>query len=237
MEHSNSPPQPLLDSQALLFAVARRRAVIACSNCRKRKVRCVTSEKPPQNPCERCTRRRLACQYVTVAEDIGNNPAGDVPVPPEDHDLERQGYNSQASWTTWEQSSVDPNYSSELRRDDLAPHSSDISTSTLPSNHVPGYQHAPYRDDPWGLPHIYSSPPTWQNAPGTHPSHYSAIDMQAPMEPLAHNYASAARHSRGNGQSILYQNVPAMDHLNPDYTHRPLDEMGNPMSFYRYSRA
>ncbi|KAJ7499009.1 hypothetical protein FB451DRAFT_1384756 [Mycena latifolia] len=47
----------------------RRRAMIACTNCRKRKIKCVTSEEPPRNPCARCTKRSLPCEYVSVEED------------------------------------------------------------------------------------------------------------------------------------------------------------------------
>ncbi|KAJ6599154.1 hypothetical protein DFH09DRAFT_1130278 [Mycena vulgaris] len=47
----------------------RRRAMIACTNCRKRKIKCVTTEEPPRHPCARCTKRSLPCEYVAVDED------------------------------------------------------------------------------------------------------------------------------------------------------------------------
>ncbi|KAF7326434.1 C6 finger domain [Mycena sanguinolenta] len=46
----------------------RRRAMIACINCRRRKIKCVTSEEPPQHPCARCTKRGLVCEYAAVDE-------------------------------------------------------------------------------------------------------------------------------------------------------------------------
>ncbi|KAJ4482675.1 hypothetical protein C8R41DRAFT_841075 [Lentinula lateritia] len=49
-------------------ATRRRRAQIACRNCRKRKIKCVTNEEPPHNPCERCQRKGLTCEYVAVGE-------------------------------------------------------------------------------------------------------------------------------------------------------------------------
>ncbi|KAJ6541058.1 hypothetical protein DFH09DRAFT_1395071 [Mycena vulgaris] len=35
---------------------------------------CITSEQPPQNPCERCTRRQLACEYVASPDQRGDSP-------------------------------------------------------------------------------------------------------------------------------------------------------------------
>ncbi|KAJ7699994.1 hypothetical protein B0H17DRAFT_1048134 [Mycena rosella] len=55
----------------------RRRAMIACTNCRRRKIKCVTSEEPPRNPCARCTKRSLPCEYVAVDED---SPTPESPV-------------------------------------------------------------------------------------------------------------------------------------------------------------
>ncbi|KAJ7026782.1 hypothetical protein C8F04DRAFT_1296110 [Mycena alexandri] len=50
----------------------RRRNIIACTNCRKRKIRCLTPEEPPENPCERCVKRGLRCEYITVANQQGS---------------------------------------------------------------------------------------------------------------------------------------------------------------------
>ncbi|KAJ7781336.1 hypothetical protein B0H16DRAFT_1710553 [Mycena metata] len=52
----------------------RRRATIACVNCRRRKVKCATTEDPPRNPCARCTKRSLVCEYVAVEEDDLESP-------------------------------------------------------------------------------------------------------------------------------------------------------------------
>ncbi|KAF7326432.1 C6 finger domain [Mycena sanguinolenta] len=45
-----------------------RRAMIACTNCRRRKIKCVTSEEPAQHPCARCTKKGLVCEYIAVDE-------------------------------------------------------------------------------------------------------------------------------------------------------------------------
>ncbi|KAJ7092149.1 hypothetical protein C8R44DRAFT_750265 [Mycena epipterygia] len=82
--------------QPVPFAVQRRRSKLACVNCKKRKVRvcdstvttrfankyglshlmqCIAPKQPPTNPCARCTRRRLTCEYVVSTEDDSSPPA------------------------------------------------------------------------------------------------------------------------------------------------------------------
>ncbi|KAJ7919615.1 hypothetical protein B0H13DRAFT_2656672 [Mycena leptocephala] len=65
------------------FAVRRRRTIMACSHCRRRKIRCLTSEQPPVKPCAYCTRKHLTCEYVAVADPEGYSRGGspDLPVP------------------------------------------------------------------------------------------------------------------------------------------------------------
>ncbi|KAJ7458144.1 hypothetical protein FB451DRAFT_1508518 [Mycena latifolia] len=59
------PPLPVLPS----IFTQRRRVIVACTNCRKRKLRCLASENPPRSPCKRCLEKGIACEYVTVGED------------------------------------------------------------------------------------------------------------------------------------------------------------------------
>ncbi|KAK0190998.1 hypothetical protein F5146DRAFT_1000909 [Armillaria mellea] len=59
------------------------RALIACTHCRRRKIKCVpvSSEDPDRShnsPCERCTKKHLKCEYVPVD---GSAPATS-PSPP-----------------------------------------------------------------------------------------------------------------------------------------------------------
>ncbi|KAJ7478286.1 hypothetical protein FB451DRAFT_1172621 [Mycena latifolia] len=61
-QSQNQPP-------AAPFAISmRRRTILACSNCRKRKIRCITTEQPPKNPCARCVKKGLTCEYVAAPE-------------------------------------------------------------------------------------------------------------------------------------------------------------------------
>ncbi|KAJ6537278.1 hypothetical protein DFH09DRAFT_1283651 [Mycena vulgaris] len=77
--HHHSPPE----SNLVLFT-RRRRVYIACSNCRRRKIRCITNEESPEMPCERCARRGFTCEYRAVCE-------GDVPSPSQVSGRDRAG--------------------------------------------------------------------------------------------------------------------------------------------------
>ncbi|KAJ7452752.1 hypothetical protein B0H11DRAFT_2327238 [Mycena galericulata] len=50
---------------------------------------CVTTEQPPENPCERCARRKLPCEYVTVIEQeeysTPNNTSSELRRDPGEH--------------------------------------------------------------------------------------------------------------------------------------------------------
>ncbi|KAJ7591160.1 hypothetical protein C8J56DRAFT_554595 [Mycena floridula] len=72
-----------MHNNSLALAARRRRAVIACRNCRKRKIKCETQENPPQHPCERCTRKKLQCEYITVADDPDAFPPAVQPPQPQ----------------------------------------------------------------------------------------------------------------------------------------------------------
>ncbi|KAJ7106674.1 hypothetical protein C8R44DRAFT_745141 [Mycena epipterygia] len=58
----------------------RRRVYIACLNCRRRKIKCLTEESE-QRPCERCIRKGLVCEYLPVADEQAQS-AGSNPPPP-----------------------------------------------------------------------------------------------------------------------------------------------------------
>ncbi|KAJ7619720.1 hypothetical protein FB45DRAFT_1096182 [Roridomyces roridus] len=61
--------------------VPRKRAPRACIQCRKRKIRCNVTN-GYDNPCERCARRKLDCEYISVAEETERSPGGDTtPLP------------------------------------------------------------------------------------------------------------------------------------------------------------
>ncbi|KAJ7636262.1 hypothetical protein FB45DRAFT_906235 [Roridomyces roridus] len=52
------------------------RGYIACTNCRRRKVRCtIAPMSPPESPCEQCTKRNLRCKYLTVSQEQDAEPS------------------------------------------------------------------------------------------------------------------------------------------------------------------
>ncbi|KAF7318904.1 Zn(2)-C6 fungal-type domain-containing protein [Mycena chlorophos] len=53
--YSTRPPPP-----------GHQRNRIACSNCRRRKIKCPYSEKHPTQPCARCVKDGLECEYVAI---------------------------------------------------------------------------------------------------------------------------------------------------------------------------
>ncbi|KAJ6473409.1 hypothetical protein C8R47DRAFT_1295087, partial [Mycena vitilis] len=54
------------------FAAKRRRTQIACLNCRKKKLRCISTQEYPTSPCTRCTRKRIRCEYSETSGAIVN---------------------------------------------------------------------------------------------------------------------------------------------------------------------
>ncbi|KAJ7870251.1 hypothetical protein B0H13DRAFT_1896251 [Mycena leptocephala] len=67
---SNLPPPP---TSSTLF-MKRRRAFVACANCRKRKIKCATMADGDCRPCTRCAVKGLKCEYVAVDESQGPPP-------------------------------------------------------------------------------------------------------------------------------------------------------------------
>ncbi|KAF7358714.1 C6 finger domain [Mycena sanguinolenta] len=52
------------------------RSLVACYHCRKRKMKCITTEQPPTNPCANCIKKNLQCEYIAVdSEDRSESAA------------------------------------------------------------------------------------------------------------------------------------------------------------------
>ncbi|KAJ6460831.1 hypothetical protein C8R47DRAFT_1226081 [Mycena vitilis] len=72
----------------LAIFTKRKRVCLACVHCRRRKVKCMTTEattsdSPPCTPCERCTKMGLACTYLSVAAQSRSTSGGaPSPTPP-----------------------------------------------------------------------------------------------------------------------------------------------------------
>ncbi|KAJ7815190.1 hypothetical protein B0H14DRAFT_3149196 [Mycena olivaceomarginata] len=52
----------------------RRRTIMACTSCRTRKIRCLTSEQPPTNPCAYCKRKGFHCESASSPEPTSWKP-------------------------------------------------------------------------------------------------------------------------------------------------------------------
>ncbi|KAK7038435.1 hypothetical protein R3P38DRAFT_544744 [Favolaschia claudopus] len=55
----------------------RKRTAMACKNCRRRKIRCITTDYLPENPCAYCTRKAIPCEYVAASEQVESDPDGE----------------------------------------------------------------------------------------------------------------------------------------------------------------
>ncbi|KAJ7073314.1 hypothetical protein B0H15DRAFT_957299 [Mycena belliarum] len=66
-----STPYTAAPSSLRTPILMRRRAPIACSKCRKRKIKCEpssSSSDAPDGPCARCLSRGFRCEYISVSE-------------------------------------------------------------------------------------------------------------------------------------------------------------------------
>ncbi|KAJ7189256.1 hypothetical protein C8R46DRAFT_1244902 [Mycena filopes] len=178
------------------FVPRPRRTLIACTICRQRKVRCISTERPPKGPCARCKKKGLVCEYVATAppehspqtpefpdeSDAGSASASASPqafdsgvmAPPPlplPHPPHRPRYPAAASSSS----------SSSSRPDlDLAPPPPLPYTRAPPTHHRPRYSGAPYPD--------LSTTQYAELTPG--PGYYSNA-ATLPINPDAH---SQARH-------------------------------------------
>ncbi|KAH8830848.1 hypothetical protein DL96DRAFT_1707640 [Flagelloscypha sp. PMI_526] len=58
-----------------------RRATIACTKCRNRKVKCVRVDNDPYSraKCKRCTEKRFSCEYISVQDQEYQQDGGSPP--------------------------------------------------------------------------------------------------------------------------------------------------------------
>ncbi|KAJ6532958.1 hypothetical protein B0H19DRAFT_1272626 [Mycena capillaripes] len=73
----------------------RRRAYVACSNCRKRKIKCVTVSEVDYRPCTRCAQKGLKCEYFTTPEDDQSDTVSPPEIQPPARDRDDRGWTPQ----------------------------------------------------------------------------------------------------------------------------------------------
>ncbi|KAJ7469045.1 hypothetical protein FB451DRAFT_1478841 [Mycena latifolia] len=66
MSHPYYPPRS--PQSPVPYALRLRRTTRACFNCRKMKIKCRPPDETARTPCERCIRRGLVCEYISVTE-------------------------------------------------------------------------------------------------------------------------------------------------------------------------
>ncbi|KAJ7685903.1 hypothetical protein B0H17DRAFT_1137248 [Mycena rosella] len=208
----------------------RRRTVLACTHCRKRKVRCVTKEQPPQSPCDRCAKRGFTCEY-SLAERDAESVA--EPVPP----------------MAWVPPLTAPDFSRRARPQPL-PHISASSVTppsiplTLRSNQPSidsGYSRcSSSSSNPAQLP-VHPQPPmctnpTQYSRPHQSPAHnYRAHHPGRPMPKFSHEYEVQVVRTR-EYRAVLHPPTehlpiwPAMEH--DGYGGCPLDAVYSEIQFF-----
>ncbi|KAJ7662819.1 hypothetical protein DFH06DRAFT_1397090 [Mycena polygramma] len=119
------------------YALKRRRTIMACVNCRKRKIRCITTEQPPTNPCARCTKKRIPCEYVAVPEPEWYSASSPSPQTPE---FPASAGDTSASPSPWTPPPLSPPPS---QAPSLVPH---LPYTAPPAGHRPRYAGGRYPD-------------------------------------------------------------------------------------------
>ncbi|KAJ7676652.1 hypothetical protein DFH06DRAFT_1428293 [Mycena polygramma] len=131
----------------------RTRIYVACINCRKRKVRCITTDDSEEKPCKRCTEKGLSCSYLAVCEERDNPPQNPPPPSQRWNQGPRSSSNaSSAPYGNNNSSQYPPNYGQ-------AP--SQTPTQFNQSGFVPNYTNAapyPYSNQPQSQSQVPNNP-------------------------------------------------------------------------------
>ncbi|KAJ7081270.1 hypothetical protein C8R44DRAFT_754098 [Mycena epipterygia] len=242
MSTTTSPTRNPQDS--VPFRSRPQRTLVACSNCRRLKRKCITTERLTRNPCARCTKRGLSCEYVAVTEQEESTPG----IRP----LELAGLASKVPES--EANSVD------LRRGVQKPPPL-LYTGPPPLNRVPHYSSSHVQRSTWSLSHSGpTNPPSaaLSNGP-THPkylNHSLRFSRQGSINlpSSSHSLPVSNKQSTNVGKHVLahgnayHSGTTSLSPLVPysvlnsgyDYypTYRPLAEQGTwDVTIYAGGRA
>ncbi|KAF8203572.1 hypothetical protein K438DRAFT_2101236 [Mycena galopus ATCC 62051] len=150
----------------------RSRVYIACLNCRRRKTKCETNY--PGDPCKRCSRTGLACEYIPIRHQQGQIISARAPV--------ASGYDSGISQQMWPAPQALPSHSTETNGSPpLSPQSAQWgSTSRVDTTRAtesgPSFAHYPGGQPVHPENHPYFVPAQGYSDSGhdSHPLPYSA---------------------------------------------------------------
>ncbi|KAJ6535590.1 hypothetical protein B0H19DRAFT_1080053 [Mycena capillaripes] len=183
-----------------------------------RKIRCITSEQPPRNPCARCTKKRLACEYVAASEPDCYSPCsssassssprtpdftgGDIPPSP-------------ASTDAWTPLPPSPNLLSHKRRSTVTPQPAPNPIQNLSYYAGTQYPDLALFDPDWAtsLPTLpyYPSISLPCNCPDTDYAVYEVQAAHAPQHPAVYpgsRHLNHNRHARPSQYPMLLSMPP-----------------------------
>ncbi|KAJ6556995.1 hypothetical protein DFH09DRAFT_1164177, partial [Mycena vulgaris] len=169
---------------AVDFFIKRKRVPMACLRCRKRKIKCITSEESSGRPCERCTRRGFLCEYISVGDQraqstFESSPPGrpatisPSPSPPSPY--------TELPWDHSDQASYLPSDKPRLNGFNLLPgdFQSFAASDYTPNQSSPSQFHTSYS---------YNSQPSYTQAAPPYPMPGSSA--QSPPNP-GHSFSNA----------------------------------------------
>ncbi|KAJ6536908.1 hypothetical protein B0H19DRAFT_1079308 [Mycena capillaripes] len=154
--------------------LTRRRVIIACTHCRKRKIRCLTAEDPPLHPCDRCTAKGRKCEYITIT----NQKAGSRKNSPPDDEPRNRASTSSPPVTSLQMHVAPPSPKHDIHVHPM------IYSSNSPPIDVYGPLFGAH-DRPLPLPHT--------NPPATYGSRDYHRPYSSTMQPRAHPYLYPAK--------------------------------------------
>ncbi|KAJ7920595.1 hypothetical protein B0H13DRAFT_1867507 [Mycena leptocephala] len=93
MTHSAIP------AKEMSLFTKRRRAYVACTGCRKRKIKCVTHSDVDYSTCTRCSSKGLKCEYLAMPDGYSSSTRQPGTPPPEIQVPSRERNYSKAEWT------------------------------------------------------------------------------------------------------------------------------------------
>ncbi|KAJ7114944.1 hypothetical protein C8R44DRAFT_740282 [Mycena epipterygia] len=181
-----NPSKPLPPIVPPMFTMVRRRGVIACTNCRRRKIKCLTPDDPPKNPCQRCVKKGLKCEYLRVVDqdDELPTPTSSTQTPQFATEGHRSAPPTSAQYSKASHSGalpIIPQFYANPRMGPPNPGSSSPYPSTVPTNTQ--YSYPPYPTESVGTSYRPSNPThVYNRAPvGTSSTFYS--DAGAHLSP------------------------------------------------------
>ncbi|KAJ7767801.1 hypothetical protein B0H16DRAFT_337820 [Mycena metata] len=216
MSSSSTPSNPFMK---------RRRAYVACAQCRKRKIKCVSVSEVDYRPCTRCAAKGLKCEYFAVPED--DNPSQADTPPPEF----QAAHHSQQGWNPQPITPPSAGINEYLSGSSSSRRAGRGGTVPPPTG-VPRYPYQPKSTTHSGT----AAPSRTGQAPPTSAQHAAYPHGYASVQQQPHHRAAAPQYS-GYPNTTPYQNPgnvqASFGNYDPNYGHPyvPQQSGGPPYSW------